>query len=250
MELIYSVLLVTEFSLSVPVFILLFFVRAPYGKFLNKRWGSTIKAAPAWALMEFPALILPLILFFYSENTYEPVYLVFIAIWLLHYIQRTFVYPFLLNRSSHQIPLTIIFFSLIFNSINGWINGYGIFMKMDAGNSQLFLFRFYFGIIVFLTGFLINMHSDAVLRNLRTKEDTSYKIPEKGLFKYISCPHYLGEIIEWTGWTILTGSPAAAAFLVFTFANLVPRAVKSLEWYRNEFPDYPPERKAIIPFIL
>jgi len=250
LESIYSVLLFTEFSLAVPIFILLFFVRAPYGKFLNKRWGSSIKAAPAWALMEFPALILPLILFIYSGNTNEPVYLVFIGIWMLHYIQRTLVYPLVLNRNSHKVPLLIIILSLIFNLINGWINGYGVFIKIDAGNNLLYSFRFITGLIIFLTGFIINMHSDSVLRNLRTKGDTSYKIPQKGLFKYICCPHYLGEIIEWTGWALLTCSPAAAAFLVFTIANLVPRAVRSLEWYRKEFPDYPAGRKAIIPFIL
>ena len=187
MESIYPVLLITEFTLALPIFILLFFIRAPYGKFVKKRWGPSIKAAPAWIVMEFPALIIPLVMFFYSGNTAKPVYLVFIGFWLLHYVQRTFVYPLILNRNSQRFPLIIIFFSLIFNSINGWINGYGVFMITDEGNSILFSFRFITGCIIFLTGFLINMHSDSILRNLRTEGDSSYKIPQGGLFKYISC---------------------------------------------------------------
>ncbi len=63
MELLYSVLLLIEFCLAIPIFILLFFMRAPYGKFLKKGWGAEIQATPAWVLMELPAFIIPLIFF-------------------------------------------------------------------------------------------------------------------------------------------------------------------------------------------
>ncbi|MCK5155372.1 MAG: hypothetical protein KAQ69_02995 [Spirochaetales bacterium] len=99
MELLYSILLLTEFGLAVPIFILLFFIRAPYGKFLQKGWGAEIHAAPSWVLMELPACIIPLIFFLFSGKTNQPVYLVFLGVWQLHYIQRTFVYPAILNRA-------------------------------------------------------------------------------------------------------------------------------------------------------
>ncbi len=54
--------------------------------------------------MELPAFIIPLIFFLFSGKTNQPVYLVFLGIWQLHYIQRTFVYPALLNKSSHKVP--------------------------------------------------------------------------------------------------------------------------------------------------
>ena len=36
---------------------------------------------------------------------------------------------------------------------------------------------------------------------------------------------------------------------VFTFANLAPRAWSHHKWYRKKFPDYPKQRRAVIPFI-
>ncbi|HQE66815.1 MAG TPA: 3-oxo-5-alpha-steroid 4-dehydrogenase, partial [Bacillota bacterium] len=45
-------------------------------------------------------------------------------------------------------------------------------------------------------------------------------------------------------------SVAGLSFFVFTIANLVPRALSSHTWYKNNFPEYPSERKAVIPYIL
>jgi 3-oxo-5-alpha-steroid 4-dehydrogenase 1 len=42
----------------------------------------------------------------------------------------------------------------------------------------------------------------------------------------------------------------ALAFLVWTVANLAPRAFRTHHWYRQQFSDYPRERKALIPFVL
>jgi 3-oxo-5-alpha-steroid 4-dehydrogenase 1 len=43
---------------------------------------------------------------------------------------------------------------------------------------------------------------------------------------------------------------AGLAFAVWTAANLIPRALAYHRWYRQEFYDYPPQRKAILPFVL
>ncbi len=40
------------------------------------------------------------------------------------------------------------------------------------------------------------------------------------------------------------------SFAAWTAANLVPRAIAHHRWYRQRFPDYPPERKALIPGLL
>jgi hypothetical protein len=66
----------------------------------------------------------------------------------------------------------------------------------------------------------------------------------------VSCPNYLGEIIEWSGWALATWSLAGAAFALYTIANLAPRAVAYHRWYRESFNDYPPARRALLPFIL
>ena len=80
--------------------------------------------------------------------------------------------------------------------------------------------------------------------------ERGYKIPRGGLYERVSCPNYLGELLEWTGWAIATWSLAGLSFAVYTAANLVPRAVAHHRWYRETFPDYPPARRAVIPFVL
>ena len=93
----------------------------------------------------------------------------------------------------------------------------------------------------------LNIHSDNILLRLRKSNDAEYSIPQGGAFRYVSCPNYLGEIIEWAGWAIATWSLAGFAFFIYAAANLAPRARSNHAWYRQRFSDYPAERRALIP---
>ena len=70
---------------------------------------------------------------------------------------------------------------------------------------------FIIGLFVFLLGMYINIHSDNILMRL-ARESDGYKIPNKGLYKYVSSPNYLGEILEWLGWAVLTWSVSGLVF--------------------------------------
>ena len=96
----------------------------------------------------------------------------------------------------------------------------------------------------------INVHSDNILMALRRPGETEYRIPRGGLFRFVTMPNYLGELLEWFAWALATWSLAGLAFAVFTAANLVPRAIANHRWYLERFPDYPQDRKAIVPFVL
>ena len=41
----------------------------------------------------------------------------------------------------------------------------------------------------------------------------------------------------WVG--LMTLSPAAWVFILWTVANLLPRAISHHRWYQENFPDYP-----------
>ena len=60
-------------------------------------------------------------------------------------------------------------------------------------------------------------------------------------------PNYFGELLEWTGWAIATWSLPGLAFAVWTAANLVPRARANHRWYQEKFPEYPRQRRAVLP---
>jgi steroid 5-alpha reductase family enzyme len=105
------------------------------------------------------------------------------------------------------------------------------------------------GLVLYIGGMVINWRSDYQLISLRKKGETVYKIPQRGLFSYVSSPNLLGEIIEWGGYALLTCSWPALAFFIWTCANLIPRALANHRWYQRQFPEYPAGRKALLPFI-
>ena len=171
---------------------------------------------------------------------------------MLHYIHRVFIYPFRLRDKNKQMPMVIVLMAVVFNLCNGFFNGYwfGWLNKTEYSMSWFTDWRFLAGILLFFTGMFINMDSDRRLINLRKGGKTGYFIPSGGLFRIVSSPNLMGEMIEWTGWALMCWCLPAFSFALWTFANLLPRAIDHHRWYKNNFPDYPPERRAVFPFIL
>ena len=249
MTLFYNYSLILIFGFSFLVFILLFFISAPYGKFLRIGWGPVIRTKWAWMLMEFPSAALMAYFFITSDQKSLSQYF-FIIFWLSHYVHRTFIYPFTQSGKEKPYPFLLVCMAFIFNCLNGFVNGYGVFHIIHYPFSWFMSMKFIVGVLLFISGFIINKSADEKLRRIRNSNDSEYLIPAGWLFNYISSPHYFGEMIEWAGWAVMTWSVTGLAFSVFTFANLFPRAISSHDWYRKNFSDYPKNRKAIIPFII
>jgi len=249
-QFIYKILLYIVFAAAFIVFIFLFITSAPYGRHSRRGWGLSINARLSWFIMESPAFFIMILIFIIGNKKTNFIAIIFLSIWTIHYFHRTFIYPFLMKGGNKKFPLLLMVFAIFFNTANGFINGYYLFIFSPA-YSPVWLIdpRFIAGFILFLTGMFINLQSDHILRRLRKPGEESYKIPRAGLFKYVSCPNYLGEIMEWTGWAVATWSIPGLAFAIFTIANLAPRAFSNHKWYINSFSDYPEDRKALIPFI-
>lgn len=246
----FNSLIVAGFIAAAVVFIILFFITAPYGRHLRQGWGPSIPSHLGWFLMEAPAAILFAVYFIFGSSPKNLPSLIFLCIWEAHYIHRGFIYPWMIRNGKKKMPLVILLMGLIFNVGNTYVNGRYLF-SFSGGypNDWVADPRFLIGATLFIAGFIINRWSDAVLRSLRKPGDTNYYIPQGGLYSLISCPNYLGEIIEWTGWAIATWSLPGLAFAVWTLANLAPRAYTHHIWYQKKFPGYPPERKALLPGI-
>lgn len=98
-------------------------------------------------------------------------------------------------------------------------------------------------------GMGINWHSDSVIRHLRAPGDTRHYLPQRGMYRYVTSANYLGEIVEWVGWAILTWSLSGCIFAWWTVANLVPRADAIWHRYREEFGTQVGSKKRIFPFL-
>jgi len=233
------------------VFVSLLFFTAPYGRHVRSGWGPTLPNRAGWILMETAAVFSILFFFFTAQDGPIRWVWIFLLVWETHYIYRTYIFPFTLHDNGKRMPVTIAVSAIAFNVFNGYLNGRHLAWNADFYTQEWFTdVRFIVGTILFFGGLALNVYSDRILIALRGDGSTGYKIPKGGLYRWVTCPNYLGEIIEWTGWAILTWSTAGLVFAVWTAANLVPRAIANLRWYEQEFPEYARERKAVIPFVL
>lgn len=255
----YYIMMAAMAVLAVVVFIALFFLKAGYGYLSNSHWGPKLNNKVAWVLMECPAFLFMLMYTLRhitsgTDTGNEPAVLYAMAgLFLVHYFQRSFVFP-LLMRGKGSMPVLIMLMGMIFNTANSYFIGAWLYKFAPAGTYTMEWFaspQFIIGTLVFITGMLINLDSDYVIRHLRKPGDTKHYIPRKGLYKYVTSANYFGELTEWIGYAILTWSPAGLLFAIWTFANLAPRAKSLTEKYEQEFGDEYRNlhRKNLIPFI-
>ncbi len=244
--------------IGLVIFVTLYYVDAGYGKMRSEKWGPAINNKIGWFLMEMPVFLIVLYLWAISPYTVtrRAPYWVFLLIFEFHYFQRSFIFPFLL-KGKGQMPIVIMLLSVIWNLMNGYIQGFWLFHLAPKYFPEMYTTawlydpRFIIGTLIFIAGWIINMHSDHVIRNLRKPGDTNHYLPKKGLYKYVTSANYFGEITEWLGFAILTWSFAGLLFWWFSCCNLVPRANSIYLKYEQEFPNEFDRKKLkrIIPFI-
>ena len=207
------------------------------------------------------------------------------SLFALHYVNRAIIYPMRMNPNSQEVPLLVIFSAAAVTSLNGYLQCFHLAQigehppltpSLELGNVVRWA-----GVCLFFAGMAVNVRSDEVLRNLRRDNNAhppaaaaaaaagneerdgmaaeesrhrnrAYYIPRSPLFARVSCPNFLGEIVEWLGFSVASGfSLPSVAFLAYTAGNLIPRAVAHHEWYLRKFDDYPTERKwAVIPLVV
>ena len=241
---------ITEFAyiwilIALIIFPINLIFKAPYGKHSTKKWGKTIDNKTGWFLMELPALVTcPSIYFIVVEEISLSIGFVFI--WITHYFNRTIIYPLRIKTKGKKIPIAIVASAFFFNLINGFLNGYFISLINFESLSFTYIIS---GLLMFIIGFYVNVSSDNKLIKLRTNQK-DYVIPKGGLFNYVSCPNFLGEIIEWLGFAIMTLNLGSTSFLIWTICNLIPRSKAHHKWYKENFEKYPTTRKAVIPYLL
>ncbi len=248
----YNTLLIGVFA-AVPLTVIpLLWQNAPYGRHNTKSTpGPQLPTRLAWVYMESPSVFAFAYFFASGANASETVPRVLALIWLSHYVHRTLVYPFQMRvREGDSMPLAIASSGFVFNTINSFLNASWIGTYGSYDGSWLSDPRFILGAAVFAVGYYVNRNSDSILRSLRAPGETGYKIPHGGLYGLVSSPNYFGELLIWSGWALATWSLAGLSFAAYTAANLVPRALAHHKWYREKFDDYPPERRAVIPYVL
>jgi 3-oxo-5-alpha-steroid 4-dehydrogenase 1 len=172
------------------------------------------------------------------------------------------------------VPLSAV----IFNIANGALMG----TYLSSPTASAFLAgafsrpSFWAGVILWACGFAGNILHDEVLLDIRRKSKAKgkrnenklgkehYAIPHGYLYRYISYPNYFCEWSEWFGYALAAAPLPAFMSLTETMRTVQPpwlflwaevllmiaRAYKGHQWYHKKFPEYPKERKAVVPFIF
>ena len=254
----YDYFLLSMSLLAVILFILLQFITPAYGMTFNSRWGMSVNSKLGWCIMESPVFISMLVLYIVSLTLHiKPFNIVTFIIFIFfqaHYFQRSIIFP-LLMKSISKMPISIIALGFIFNTCNAYMQGGWLFFFSPADYypiSWLWSPQFIIGTILFFAGMIVNIHSDRVIRSLRrSKIDANYYIPQWGIFKYVNSANYFGEMVEWIGFAILSWSLSGWVFVLWTFANIVPRSKAVYERYSQFFGDdfIKLKRSKIFPFI-
>jgi 3-oxo-5-alpha-steroid 4-dehydrogenase 1 len=249
----FNIVLIVMTVMAVVVFVSLFFVDAGYGRFYAPKWGPAIDNRLGWMLMEAPVFVAMLLLWWLSDRREDGIRLVFLLLFELHYFHRAFVFPWLM-RGRSKMPLSIIGTAVLFNTLNAYMQGGWLFYvsPVDYYSADwLTSLPFLAGTALFLFGMGVNIHSDRIIRNLRKPGDTAHYLPRGGMFRWVTSANYFGELVEWTGFAILTWSFSGLVFFICTFANLVPRANALYKRYKVEFGDIIERKKLkrVFPFI-
>jgi hypothetical protein len=247
----YDLLLASWFALAAISALALLFVAAPYGRYARTGWGPTIPSTLGWIAMEAPSAVVMAMLWAAGPRRANLVAIVLASGWIGHYLYRSFVFPLIRRGGGRPMPAAIALMGCVFNLGNAYLNGRWLFaLGPERGVAWFTDPRFLIGAVLFAAGFATHVRADVLLARLREPGETQYKIPRGFLFEQVSCPNYLGEIVEWTGWALAAWSLAGLSFVFWTIANLAPRALAHHRWYRETFPDYPRSRRAIVPWIL
>ena len=222
------------------------------GRFYSRNWGLSIDGKVAFCLQEIFSPVSFAISYYWARGgswSIEPASRAWILLilWVGHYLNRSFVYV-ALAPSMRRSALITVLAAILFNLLNGFVNG-TFAVQYDATNdtNDPLLWT---GLVIFALGFWINNASDGHLRSLRSPGTSEYRIPHAGLFRWVTCANYLGELLEWIGFAVVARNPAATAFVLCTFANLAPRALATHKWYFDVFgAKYPSDRNILIPYV-
>ena len=246
----YRAILLLWISIAVLVFFVSLFITAPYGRHSKSSWGLRINNRLAWIVMEGTVLVVFTVVMAINHFNISGISWFFITCFFVHYVHRSFIFPFRIKNKNAQMPAIIMISAIVFNVVNGWALSYFFTHYASYDRSWIFDPRFLIGLVLFVAGMSINISSDSRLIQLRKKNENDYSIPFGNLFELISCPNHFGEIVEWLGYALMCWNLPAFTFFIWTAANLIPRSLAHHTWYRSHFQNYPSNRKAVIPFLM
>jgi hypothetical protein len=211
-----------------------------YSKF---RTGSGMSSRLGMFIIYFVPFLahLPAVIYFSKEPFVLPQILFSTAI-LIHFAKRSYESLFV-HKYSGPIDASTVF------QITAGYSAVSIYAAYLLPNSLKNIDALaYIGVLLFLVGQFFNFYHHKLLADLRESQ-TGYFIPKGALFEQVTCPHYFFEVLSWIGIALMSRQIEMFLLAVMMGSYLSGRSAKARAWYLEKFPDYPKNRKNIIPYL-
>ncbi|XP_026765432.2 polyprenol reductase [Galleria mellonella] len=110
--------------------------------------------------------------------------------------------------------------------------------------------------LIFLFAWYEQFKTNIIFANLRKDKKSGkvvteeHSVPNGRLFKYISSPHRMCEIIIYTVLLLLIPTKTFFCIYLWVLGNQIQTAIQAHEWYKKTFKNYPTERLAVFPYLL
>lgn len=216
--------------------------RLPYGKF---RAGGGVNSRIGLALAYATPVLVYIAFWFEGGSPRTPYHLAVFGAFLFHFVRRLFEICFV-NSYSRPTPLRAL--AVIALLYGGVAASCAFFQVRTVGLSTSHPI-FILGLLIFAFGEVLNGYHHLLLARLRPPDARIYLMPCRGLFGWVACPHYLGEILSFVGYATMSDLLPVWGNAVVITAYLVSRANSTFNWYRREMAMRIPSRwRRLIPF--
>ena len=152
--------------LDIPIFLILFFLNAGYGKFYNYNSAPsflpTISSKTSWIIQESPCIFITIYYIIKLLNKISLNSFMVILPFLIHYFHRTLIFPLIIQNSKNS-PLDITLMAFTFCFFNAIIQNRSIFYFSEYENNYIFKTQYLFGLFIFFFFLLINIFHDYLL---------------------------------------------------------------------------------------
>ena len=173
-----------------------------------------------------------------------------LTLFAAHYFQRALVYPWRISADSTE-PAPYVLMATAFTAWNGMAQSAAAIQCPANGGDTSYAAVHLVGAAIFIIGAAINIDSDQRLLSLRRPGGPRYSVPRGGVFELVTAANYLGEITEWWGYALVSWTPPALAFALFTTVYLTGCACDLHNRNLARFGDkYPKNRRRIIPLVF
>jgi hypothetical protein len=217
-------------------------LRLPYSKFGT---GVGVNSRAGLALAYATPIFVYVALWIEGGAPQTPYHLLVLAAFLFHFVRRILEILFVSSYSRPTPLCALVTIALLYGGAATSCAFFQVHTLGQTTSNPVFIL----GVLVFGLGELLNGYHHWLLARLRPPGGRTYGVPRGGLFGWAASPHYLGEILSFVGYAMMSDLLPVWGNALVVSAYLASRANTTLKWYQREMPlRIPSGWRRLVPF--